>query len=140
MSESSKVTPLALVEFTRRGSRLFRNFVGGAWVGKLIAEGVGWVKLKGARQIKAGLHTGSSDLIGWTPHTVGPDDVGRTLAIFTAAECKTDGYKTLTPDQRNFLDAVVRAGGLGFVVREDGDGVRVVEWPEEVAGRGKKKP
>ncbi len=99
------------------------------------------ITLLGAQLIAFGLlvksaakgktHGGGSDLIGWTPYTVTAEDVGRTLAIFTAAECKTDGYKTLTPDQRNFLDAVVRAGGLGFVVREDGDGVRVVEWPEE---------
>jgi hypothetical protein len=140
---------MALVEFTQRGSRLFRNSVGSAWTGGVITDkptAKGRViTLLGAQLIAFGLlvrsatkgktHGGGSDLLGWTPHVVTLEDVGRTLAIFTAAEVKTDAYQTVTPDQRNFLDAVVRAGGLGFVVREDGDGVRVVEWPEEAAGR-----
>ena len=129
MSESSRVIPAALVEFTSRGARIFRNFVGGVWAGKKIAEGPDWVKIKGARHIAAGLRPGSSDLIGWTPVTVGPEHVGQTWAVFTAVECKTDSYKTLTEDQINFLDQVVAAGGLGYVAREDGPGIRVETWP-----------
>ena len=148
MSESSAVIPAALVEFTRRGSRLFRNAVGMAWNGEAVQSvkgGVRFVTIKnpsfrpygllvpGVEKRKDGKDkatSGGSDLIGWTPYTVGPDDVGRTLAVFTAAECKTEAYKTLTMDQRTFLDAVVRAGGFGFVVREMLDWVSVTEWPE----------
>lgn len=143
MSESSAVIPAALVEFTRRGSRLFRNSVGSAWTGGVVSDKPSAkgrvVTILGAQLIAFGLlirsatkgktHGGGSDLIGWTPYTVTPEDVGRTLAVFTAAECKTEAYKTLTTDQRTFLDAVVRAGGFGFVVREMLEGVSVEPWP-----------
>lgn len=128
MSESSAVIPPALVEFTKRGARMFRNFVGGAWVGRGARKADGTVILKGARQVVAGLGTGSSDLIGWTPHLITADDVGRQVAIFTAAECKTLAYKTITDDQRNFLTQVVKAGGLGYVVREAEGGITVEPW------------
>lgn len=143
MSESSAVIPPALVEFTRRGSRMFRNSVGSAWTGGVVvdkstAKGR-MVTLLGAQLIAFGLlvksitkgkkHGGGSDMLGWTPHVVKPEDVGKTLAIFTAAEAKTFAYPDLTKDQRNFLTQVVAAGGLGYVVRETADGIDVTPWP-----------
>jgi len=36
----------------------------------------------------------------------------------------------LTPAQRNFLDQVVKSGGLGYVARETEGGQRLNLWPE----------
>lgn len=74
--------------------------------------------------------SGGSDKIGWTPVLVTPEHVGQTLAVFTAVEEKSLSYPTLTPDQRNFLDQVHRAGGLAYVARETKDGPILNRWPE----------
>lgn len=62
----------------------------------------------------------SSDLIGPTPTFIMPHHVGRVLAVFTAVECKPDGWHFAPSDERavaqlNFHDKVRRAGGYaGF--------------------------
>lgn len=60
-----------------------------------------------------------------------PESPAQTLAVFTAVEEKTLAYSTLTPDQRNFLDQVHRAGGLAYVARETKDGPLLNRWPEK---------
>lgn len=92
---------------TEIGARLFRNNVGS----------VTYTDRHGQpRTVKYGLHVGSSDLIGWTPHVVTAADIGRTLAIFTAVEVKTL-RGTPTPEQITFIEAVRRAGGIAGVAR-----------------------
>jgi len=59
----------------------------------------------------------SSDLIGITMLTVTPQDVGRILGVFTAVECKTEGWKFRPNDTReraqaNFIEFVLRHGGF----------------------------
>jgi hypothetical protein len=54
---------------------------------------------------------GGSDCIGWIPHRVTRDDVGRTIAIFAAVEMKT-GREKPTEEQERFLRIVQRAGGI----------------------------
>jgi hypothetical protein len=91
------------------GARLFRNNVG-RW-----RDATGhWVTY--------GLCVGSSDVIGWTSVTVTPEMVGRTLAVFTAFECKV-GRRVTTTEQGAFLAAVKAQGGIAAVVRrlEDAD-------------------
>jgi hypothetical protein len=62
--------------------------------------------------VRYGLFTpGGSDCIGWMPHIVTEDDVGRTIAIFAAVEMKT-GKQTPTTEQERFLRIVQRAGGI----------------------------
>jgi len=89
------------------GARVFRNNVG-------IAE------FKGGQKVAYGLCNGSSDLIGWIPRVIDASMLGTTLAQFLAIECKAPG-KRPTPQQRRFLNAVQRAGGLAIVAhgRED---------------------
>lgn len=62
--------------------------------------------------------------------SIQPDHPGQTIAVFTAVEEKTLSYPTLTADQRNFLDQVTSAGGLGYVARETKDGPLLNRWPE----------
>ncbi len=68
------------------------------------------------RPVRFGLGVGSSDLIGWTPVVITPQMVGKTLAVFTAAEVKASRGK-LTDDQANFLAAVDAAGGIAVMAK-----------------------
>lgn len=106
---------------SKEGAVTFRNNVALAWVGKAqkIAETMsirvhpGDVVIRGARPLHAGLIKGSSDLIGWKSTIITPEMVGEKFARFLAVEVKltTD----LTPEQRNFIEQVNRAGGLAGV-------------------------
>lgn len=86
------------------GYRLFRNNVGRLRVGD--------------RYVTYGLCVGSSDLIGWRSVTIGPEHVGRTLAVFVAIEAKLPG-NTPTVEQRAFLEAVRAAGGEARVLTDE---------------------
>ena len=103
-----------LLEASEAGDRLLRQNVGLGWVGRAEKLGGGDVLIHGARPLHAGLCRGSSDLIGWSPRVIN----GQRIAVFTAVELKT-GRQQLTDEQRRFLDAVERAGGIARVIRED---------------------
>lgn len=63
----------------------------------------------------------SSDVIGITPVLITPEMVGQVLGVFTALECKPEGWKQVPSDKRaiaqaNFHDIVRKHGGFaGFV-------------------------
>ncbi len=106
MTETALLSRL-LLRASALGMRLFRNNVG------LLRDANG-------RPVRYGLCVGSSDLIGWTPYTVKPEDVGRTLALFTAIEAKI-GRNQPTEAQGHFLDVVRAAGGVAIVARQESD-------------------
>ncbi len=85
-----------------KNTRMFRNNVG-------MINGV-----------QFGLCVGSSDLIGFTSKTITTDDVGKTIAVFTALEVKTDKGKP-TPVQNKFIEMVQKNGGIGAIVRSVDD-------------------
>lgn len=99
--------------------RIFRNNTGTAWQGDATKRGR-TVILDNARPVSFGLCVGSSDGIGWRSVLIGPEHIGRTLAVFAALEFKTATGRP-TPDQTRFLDAVARAGGLAGVARSSAD-------------------
>ncbi len=124
MSESPLMRKIRLV-LASHGTRLFRNNVGQAWVGKVRGRGAETIVLEHPRPLHAGLCVGSSDLIGWHPVTITPDMVGRTVAVFCAVETKSaDGR--LRTEQRAFLQAVREAGGVAVVARCEQDAVEEV--------------
>ena len=67
-----------------------------------------------------GLCKGSADLIGWTSRTITPEMVGQQVAIFTSIEVKTPTGR-IRPEQKTWLDAVVKAGGIAAVARSVAD-------------------
>jgi VRR-NUC domain len=101
----STILKQALLKWSKQGSRLFRNQVGAAYT-------------PAGNRITTGLGKGSSDLIGWTAITITPDMVGKTVAVFTAVECKTVRGK-LNAEQQQFLDVVKSSGGIAEVYRGD---------------------
>lgn len=95
----------------------------GYWLGR---NNVGQLKDEHDRPVRYGLANDSkqlndvlksSDLIGWRSVTVTPEMVGRKVAIFTAIECKRDGWKFTPTDKREIAQnrfgmMVLAAGGL----------------------------
>ena len=59
---------------------------------------------------------GGSDLIGYRQMVIGPEHVGRTMAVFTAVEVKSATGRA-TAEQRAFIQHVKQAGGIAGVVR-----------------------
>jgi hypothetical protein len=102
-------------------TRLFRNMVAKAWVGKLKTPYKnGEVSLFLAHPIQAGLIDGSGDTIGWTTVTVTPDMVGKQVAVFTSIEAKTDTGRP-QPNQIVWQANVVKAGGIAIIARSGQD-------------------
>lgn len=127
MSEK-KVSQQIMRALSDVGVRLFRNTVGLAYQGKperftettTVKVHPGDVLIRQARTVTAGLITGSSDLIGWTPRMITEHDLGKYIAQFTAVEVKT-GDNTLEPEQVQFLVVVRDSGGLAIVARSADD-------------------
>lgn len=115
-----------LLEYSRRGGRLFRNNTGMGWTGKTrgptkkpitVTLEPGDMVIRQARPFHAGFPKGSSDLIGWTSIQITPNMVGRTVAVFTAVEAKTPNVR-VTKEQNNFINAVNTSGGIATVARK----------------------
>jgi hypothetical protein len=76
------------------------------------------------RLVTFGLARGSADLIGWRTTVVTPDMVGRRVAVFLSIEVKTPTGR-LTPQQRNWQNAVLAAGGITGVARSVPEALRI---------------
>lgn len=120
MSEA-QVQALCRVEASKCGMRLWRNN-NGACVdknGNHIRYGVCNDSAKLNKKIK------SSDLLGITPYVVKPEDVGKTLGIFTAFEIKAEDWKAGKRKadekaQQAFITLVQSLGGFGkFISHPD---------------------
>ncbi len=107
---------------SRPDCRLFRNNVGQAYQGTVIGDNAYSLTLSKPKQIKYGLTSGSSDLIGWKTVKITPDMVGQNIAVFLAIEVKrpgriTSNKKTLEK-QENFINQVKVSGGIAGIVRD----------------------
>lgn len=111
----SEAAVMSRVRAAASQSRLFRNNVGVAVdaTGRHIRYGLANDSATIARRMK------SSDLIGFTPRVVTASDVGRMTAVFTAIECKREGWEfkgdAHETAQFNFINLVKSYGGFaGF--------------------------
>ena len=116
MAERKDVLDPVMLGVSSLGGRLFRN-------------NSGMALMKNGDVVRYGLaNPGGSDLIGWMPHTVTAEDVGRRLAIFAAVEGKWGTTRT-TEAQKAFLDVVGRAGGIAIVGKHPDEILRILkEW------------
>ncbi len=119
MSES---TPLRAILFglSAFGARLFRNNVGVA----RYTDSAGHT-----HRVVYGLCPGSSDLVGWHPITIKPEDVGRQVAVFVAIEVKMPS-RTASQKQSRFIRAVRKAGGFAGVARNLDEALAIIDHPE----------
>ncbi len=108
-----------------RAAIMFRNNRGKGWIGKSGRTASGLVVIEDARRIEFGLCNGASDLIGWTPVTVTPEMVGKTVAIFTAIECKAGAGKP-SDEQKRFIEHVQNDGGLAGVAWSEADALAII--------------
>ena len=123
MSEKTLISEIQLL-FTQKGNRIFRQNVGTGWAGEFFKPAMETsvrvsprdVVVKNARPLKAGLCTGSSDLIGWQSITITEDMIGKRVAIFTAIEVKHGSTRT-TEEQKRFIESVNNSGGHAKIVR-----------------------
>ena len=105
------------VAATQEGARLFRNNTGMGWTGVVRHwhDAVGeYVTVHRPRPLHAGLHVGSSDLIGWTAD-------GHFLAIEVKA-----GRTRITDAQQVFIDQVNAASGRAGIARSVEDAMKII--------------
>lgn len=129
--KESNILKIISVKLSQLKVSIFRNNVGTGWVGEtfkiakpttLILNGKpiqvnpGDLIIKNPRPLRAGLHEGSSDLIGWKTVEITSEMVGKKVAIFVSIEGKTD-FGRISDTQAIWLQNVKNAGGIGYVCR-----------------------
>ena len=97
---------------------------------RLFRNNTGTLHDANGRPVQFGLCKGSADLIGWTSRTVTPEMVGQTVAIFTSIEVKTPTGR-VRPEQKTWLDAVLKAGGIAAVARSVGEAMDILQITTE---------
>jgi hypothetical protein len=92
---------------------------------RLFRNNTGTLRDQHGRPVSFGLCKGSADLIGWRTVTITPEMVGQRIAVFTSIEVKAASGR-LRPEQRQWLDAVQAAGGIGGVARSVDDAMALL--------------
>lgn len=128
-------------------STLFRLNTGRAWISGLGPKGVqrltdGSVLIKQARPVALGFGLtngepvkGACDLPGWTTITITPEMVGSEIAVFTSIEAKGENGKA-TPDQINWRNQVIAAGGIAGVANSVESALAIVaDWLQKLKQR-----
>jgi hypothetical protein len=84
---------------------------------RLLRNNVGALPNENGRLVRFGLAEGSADLIGWCSVVIGPEHIGRKLAVFLSVETKRPAGRTAKArleKQKNWRDAINAAGGIAF--------------------------
>lgn len=123
-SENIAQQRIRLALGTVPGLRIFRQNVGKLWSGSQRVKGPRQnvnlgprdLLIRDARIVSAGLCQGSSDLVGWQSVEITPDMVGLKVAVFVALEVKGERGRA-TPEQKNFVERVLEAGGRAAIVK-----------------------
>lgn len=114
---------------------LFRNNVGKAWAGRakiLTEKGKKTAIVSNPSRLTAGLCKGSSDIVGVSTIKITPEMVGKTIGVITCLEVKT-GNLGSTKEQKDFISAIRKKGGIAGVVRSVEDAFGVVEnWVRSI--------
>jgi hypothetical protein len=106
-----------LIYASELGARLWVNVVGH----HVVAQDDCRSCQRFGRHVTVGLGNGSPDLVGWIPVTIGPEHIGKQLAVFVGIEAKREKGGTLSEDQRRYLAALDRDGAIAGVARSIAD-------------------
>lgn len=113
------------LELSKHGIVTFRANSGQAWQSNDITKLPGGdIILRHPRPFQA-MPSGFSDLFGITSRVITQDDVGKTLGVFTAIECKT-AKGVLSERQKHFIDFVTKQGGIAGVARSTDEALEIV--------------
>lgn len=111
------------------GVKLLRNNILTAWMSNHIFRPSakttvtvypGDVVLTQARQVKAGLGDGTSDLIGWHTIIITEAMVGSRVAVIAVCETKSNTGR-VTKQQKQFIETIINDGGIGIIARSPDD-------------------
>ena len=129
MTPGTRLTNEIRAAASKIGARLFPMTVGKFWGpyhrGRRITrtETVtlhpGDVVIRGGHMVSVGT-VGMPDLVGFMPHVVTAEDVGKTIAVFVSPEVKA-GADTIRPEQAAFIEFVNKNGGRAGVARTPED-------------------
>ena len=114
MKSEAVVQTEVMLELSKRGARGWKNTSGVFRTedGRTIRAGLGNISTRVNKVMK------SSDIIAACPVTITPDMVGKTVAVFSAIECKKENHVINLNNphmkaQENFLTLVRGLGGFG---------------------------
>ena len=104
----------------------FRVNTGQAWTGNKVERlSDGSIIIHDPRPFKTGLPNGFSDLLCIIPFTIQPHHVGKTIARFGTLEAKSAKGR-LSVHQRNFIDQVIKRGGVSGVFRTPEQALEII--------------
>lgn len=66
-------------------------------------------------RVTFGLVPGSGDLIGFRSYTIRPEDVGKTVAVFTSVEVKRPSRAHTQANQIAWRECVRQRGGIAII-------------------------
>lgn len=140
MTSESNVQKLTWMQLANT-STLFRLNTGKGWISGMGPKGVhrlknGSLEVQAPRPIALGFGlisgapvVGAGDLVGWTTVTVTPEMVGTRVAVFTSVEIKATKGGRISPEQINWRDKVVEAGGIATIANSPAEAVlSVANW------------
>lgn len=118
-----QVTPEVQYRMDDLGMKSWRNNVGGCWqsstqpiVNKDAMGRVESVVLIRPQWVRYGLKVGSADRIGHKTMVIGPEHVGKKIAVFVSAEMKaSDGQAD--PEQVDWMHNRIADGCIAFIAR-----------------------
>ena len=120
MESESGISSRIRLEASRKGYRLWRNNVGGAYTreGNFIRYGLANESAAVNKQFK------SADLIGIRPVLITPEMIGRTIGQFLSYEIKKPGWMFRNTDreiaQLAWLELIISLGGDARFITSEG--------------------
>jgi len=134
VSESLIQRDIRLAIGSRPDTRLFRNNTAQGVVGevewpkapKTVKVYPGDAIVRHARVLHAGLHEGSSDLVGIHRTLITPSMVGRSVGLFLGLETKDERGRASEP-QKRWHQMLLDFGALSGIVRSVEEARQVIE-------------
>lgn len=115
------------IALTDEHSRIWRNTVGEAWVGRNFIVSEGRLAGGNASRVTYGLGPGSSDLVGPISVEVTQAMVGRRIAVFSGFEIKKPRGSKYNEQQDSFIGVIQGLGGIADYARSVEEALAIVK-------------